>query len=70
MRTTSGEEFADEMTGVELEWDFATERARIGELFPLLPWPQSKLDALVETVAHLEQQPNLTGLIAACAAGR
>ena len=70
VRTTSGEEFADEMTGVELEWDFATERARIGELFPLLPWPQSKLDTLVETVAHLEQQPNLTGLISACAAGR
>ena len=68
VRTKSGEEFQDEMTGNELEWDFDTEKARISELFPHLPWPESKLDALVDTVAHLEQQPDLTRLIATCVA--
>ncbi len=66
VRTRSGQEFTDGLTGNELEWDLATETARISALFPELPWPSAQLDGLVAAVQGLDSQRDVTGLIATC----
>ena len=69
VRTRSGDEFRDQLRGDELEWDFATETARISALFPQMDWPAAKLDALVAAVAGIESAPDAAALIAACVPG-
>ncbi len=69
VRTRSGDEFSDEFHGVELEWDFATERERIGELFPQMDWPSAKLDGLAASVSRIETAPDVADLIACCVPG-
>ncbi len=66
VRTRSGDEFHDELTGNELEWDLATETERISALFGDLPWPRAQLDGLVSTVTRLDQEPSIAGLIGTC----
>jgi len=66
IRTRSGDEFHDELTGNELKWDLATETERISSLFGGLPWPRAQLDGLVSTVTELDQEPSITGLINTC----
>ena len=66
IRTRSGDEFHDELTGDELKWDLATETSKISALFDDLPWPRAQLDRLVATVADLDQEPSIAGLISTC----
>ncbi|MCI0896870.1 MAG: MmgE/PrpD family protein [Chloroflexi bacterium] len=66
IRTRSGDEFHDELTGDELKWDLATETSKISALFDDLPWPRAQLDRLVATVADLDQEPSIAGLIGTC----
>ena len=66
VRTRSGEEFHDELTGEELKWDLATETQHISALFDDLPWPRAKLDSLVAIVADLDREPSIARLIGAC----
>ena len=69
VRTRSGDEYVDEFTGDELKWDFTTTVARIGELFPQMDWPSSKLDGLVSAVSEIDSAPDVSGLIACCVPG-
>ncbi len=69
VRARSGEEFSDQLRGDELEWDFATESARISELFPEMGWPREKLDGLTAAVGGIEAAPDVSGLIACCTPG-
>jgi 2-methylcitrate dehydratase PrpD len=66
IRTRSGEEFHDEFTGNELKWDLAAETSAVSALFNELPWPRVKLDSMVSTVAGLDKEPNIAGLIKSC----
>ena len=66
VRTRSGEEIVDEFNGNELEWDFATVQARLGELFPQMDWPPRKLEGLVSAVSGIESAPDVGSLIACC----
>lgn len=66
IRTRSGAEYSDELTGDELKWDLATETERISALFGDMPWPRSQLDSLVSTVAGLDQESSITGLVGTC----
>ena len=69
VRTRSGDEFSDELTGDELKWDFATTSARLRELFPEMAWPTSKLEGLVSSVADMESAPGISALINNCVPG-
>ena len=69
VRTRGGHEIADEFHGRELEWDFATEIARLSPLFPQMDWPAAKLEALVAAVAGIETAPGVAGLIGCCVPG-
>ena len=66
VRTRSGEEFHDELTGNELKWDLATEAEHISALFGDLPWPRAQLDSLVSTVANLDRELSIAGLVGTC----
>lgn len=66
IRTWSGNEFQDELTGNELKWDLATETSIISALFDDLPWPRAQLNSLVSIVTELGQEPSIAGLIGAC----
>ena len=66
IRTRSGEEFHNELTGNELKWDLATETERISALFDDLPWPRAQLDNLVSTVSDLDREPSIASLIGTC----
>jgi 2-methylcitrate dehydratase PrpD len=61
-----GTTYEGEYQGRELEWDLDTESRRIGALFENMTWPAEKLNALVETVSRLDEQPNVAGLIGLC----
>jgi hypothetical protein len=61
-----GTTYEGEYQGRELEWDLDTESRRIGALFENMTWPVEKLNALVETVSRLDEQPNVAGLIGLC----
>ncbi len=66
VRTRSGDEVSDEFRGDELMWDFATERARLGELFPQMDWPTRKLDGLVAAVSAIDNASNVSEMVACC----
>ncbi len=66
VRMKGGTTYQGEYQGRELEWDLATETRRIGALFDNVAWPAEKLNALVETVSRLEEEPNVAGLISLC----
>ena len=66
VRTRSGEEIVDEFTGDELKWDFATEKSRIGELFPQMDWPLDKLEGLVSSVSDIDRAADIGQLISRC----
>ena len=66
VRTRAGREITDELCGDELEWDFATETARLSSLFPEMDWPTAKLDALVAAVAGIEAAPDVAALVGCC----
>ena len=53
-------------SGDELKWDLATETKQISALFGGLPWLRAQLDSLVSTVAELDQEPSIAGLIKTC----
>ena len=61
-----GSRFQDEFHGGELKWDLATETRRIRELFPGIGWPSDRLEAIVQSVASLENQPKIDPLISLC----
>ena len=61
-----GTTYEGEYQGRELEWDLDTESRRIGALFENMTWPVEKLNALVETVSRLDEQPNVADLIGLC----
>ena len=61
-----GTTYEGEYQGRELEWDLDTESRRIGALFENMTWPAEKLNALLETVSRLDEQPNVAGLIGLC----
>ena len=61
-----GTTYEGEYQGRELEWDLDTESRRISALFENMTWPAEKLNALVETVSRLDEQPNVAGLIGLC----
>ena len=66
VRTRSGDEYSDEFTGEELKWDFRTTTDRIGQLFPQMEWPATKLDGLVSAVANIDTAPDAAELIGCC----
>ncbi len=66
VRTRSGDEVSDEFNGDELKWDFATETARISELFPQMDWPNAKLNGLVDAVSRIDSASDVGSLIACC----
>jgi hypothetical protein len=47
--------------GDEREWDFTTHT-----VVPKIDWPQDKLNRIVELVADLEKEPDMSGVINAC----
>ena len=61
-----GTEYQGEYQGNELEWDLATETARLSALFDDIPWPREKLTGLCEAVANLEQEQRIDRLLALC----
>ena len=69
VRTLSGEEVSDEFNGDELKWDFATETARLRELFPSMDWPAEKLEGLVAAVSGMEAADDMKQLIGCCVPG-
>ena len=69
VRTRSGEEFSDEFNGDELKWDFATETARLSELFPQMDWPTPKLEGLVKAVSGIDSAADVSRLVACCVPG-
>ncbi len=69
IRMKGGTTYQGEYQGQELEWDLDTETRRIAALFPDIDWPGEKLAAIAETVAALEDQPNLNALVSLCAPG-
>ena len=69
VRTRSGEEIADEFTGDELKWDFATTSARLRELFPQMDWPAAKLDGLAAAVSGIDSAADVAGLVGCCVPG-
>ncbi len=66
VRAHDGSDHTAELRGDELQWNFATETARITQLFPQINWPPAKLNALTTAIANLETAPNLTALINCC----
>ena len=64
-----GTEYQGEYQGHELEWDLATETARLSPLFDAIPWPQEKLTGLVDAVAGLEQEQRIDRLLGLCVRG-
>ena len=67
--TRDGTRHEGEFWGDELEWDLATETRRISALFAEIPWPRAGLEAIVETVAGLENQPRIDPLVQLCVRG-
>ena len=61
-----GTSYQGEYEGDELKWDLATEIQRISKLFPDMSWPTERLEALVDTVSRLEDQPDLSELVGLC----
>ena len=61
-----GARYQGEFHGYELKWDLATETRRIRELFPGIGWPTDRLEAIVQSVASLENQPKIDPLISLC----
>ena len=61
-----GTTYQGEYQGQELEWDLATETRRISALFAELAWPNEKLDGIVQTVSHLENEETVQKLIGLC----
>ncbi len=61
-----GTTYQGEYQGQELEWDLATETRRISALFADLGWPNDKLEGIVQTVAHLEDEATVQDLIGLC----
>ena len=64
-----GTTYEGEYQGRELEWDLDTESRRISALFENMTWPAEKLNAMVETVSRLDEEPNVAGLIGLCVPG-
>ncbi len=64
-----GARYVDEFHGDELKWDLAAETRRISALFDDIPWPRQRLDAIVETVASLEEHDSVDQLIRQCIPG-
>ena len=69
VRTRSGAEIADEFTGDELKWDFATEQSRIGELFPQMDWSPEKLQGLIAAVSGIDDAGDIGRLVGCCVPG-
>ena len=69
VRTRSGDEFSDEFTGDELEWDSATVANRVSGLFPQMEWPVAKLEGLVTAASSIDSAPSAAALIACCVPG-
>ena len=64
-----GARYVDEFNGEELKWDLATETRRISDLFDDIPWPRQSLDAIVHTIASLEEHDSVDPLIQQCIPG-
>jgi 2-methylcitrate dehydratase PrpD len=69
VRMRGGTTYQGEYQGQELEWDLATETARISALFRDMNWPREKLEGLVHTVANLEGESNVDALLRLCVRG-
>ena len=69
IRMKGGTTYQGEYQGQELEWDLDTETRRVTALFPDIDWPDGKLHGIAQTVATLEEQPNVTHLISLCVPG-
>jgi 2-methylcitrate dehydratase PrpD len=69
VRMRDGATHQGEYRGDELEWDLATETRRISALFGRMDWPRQKLDGLVQTVTHLEDEARIDPLMALCVRG-
>jgi len=61
-----GTTYEGEYNGTELQWGLETEISRISELFSDMDWPREKLEALVQTVSTLEEQPSIDSMIQLC----
>ena len=61
-----GNVYQGEYQGEELEWDFATETNRLGNLFGEIDWPIDKLTGLTAITGDLEGEENLSNLIDHC----
>ena len=66
IRMLDGTTYEGEYTGTELEWGLETEIFRLEALFQEMNWPREKLDALVQTVSALDEQPSVDPMIQLC----
>ena len=66
IRMLDGTTYEGEYTGTELEWGLETEISRLEALFQEMDWPREKLDALVQTVSALDEQPSVDPMIQLC----
>ena len=66
VRMKGGTTYQGEYQGQELEWDFSTETQRISSLFGEMSWPNDKLEGIVQTVSHLEDEATVQNLIGLC----
>ncbi|MCH7606222.1 MAG: MmgE/PrpD family protein, partial [Chloroflexi bacterium] len=69
IRMHDGTTYQGEYTGNELEWDLATETNRISAIFDDMNWPRQQLEAIVDTVSRLDEQPRVDELIQLCVRG-
>ena len=66
VRMKGGTTYQGAYQGQELEWDLATETRRISPLFDNIPFPTDKLQGIVQTVSHIEQESSIDSLIGLC----
>ena len=66
IKMRDGTTYEGEYNGTELQWGLETEISRISELFSDMDWPREKLEALVQTVSTLEEQPSIDSMIQLC----
>ena len=66
VRMKGGTTYQGAYQGQELEWDLATETRRISPLFDNIPFPTDKLQGIVKTVSHIEQESSIDSLIGLC----
>ena len=58
-----GTAYQGEYQGTELEWGLDTEEGRLRPLFPLIDWPDAKLDDTISACRRIWDAPNVSELV-------